>query len=257
MKSGIYRIAIGENFYFGSAINLKNREWTHRGELRAGKHANRFMQNAWNKHGEMVFQVIEFCNPEDLIGREQIYISQWFDDPRCMNLSPTAGNTLGVKHTKEARRNMAIAHAGHNQGISHPQFGKPRSAETREKLRIAQTGRKFTEETRSRHKAAMNHPGVKMRIAMAHIGRKQSPDWVKNRTAKTSGRLNGNARAVRLFLPNGDHAEYETVTAATKAIGVMHPSLLSWLQGTSKWPGSGRKKRGKYQHLNGLKGEYI
>lgn len=256
MKSGIYKIQIGANFYLGSAVNLKNRERQHRGELRAGKHANRFMQRAWDKHGEMQFDVVEFCKVADIINREQNHISRCFGNPKCMNLSPTAGNTLGVKHTEKARRNMSIAHKGKMAGADHPLFGKPRSAETRGKLSVALTGRKFTDETRVKHKAAMNHPGVKIRMAMAHIGRKQSAEWVEKRTSKTRGCLNGKARGVRLFFPNGENAEYETIAEAEKVIGTAHPSLSKWLNGKAKWPGCGHKKRGKYEHLNGLKGEY-
>lgn len=257
MKSGIYRIQIEENFYFGSAINLKNREWTHRGELRAGRHSNRWMQNAWNKHGIMHFEVIETCLPEELIEREQHHISHHFGSPRCMNLSPTAGSTLGVKHTEETRRNMSLAKIGKMAGFKHPLFGKARSMETKEKLRKAQLGKKFNEETAAKHKAAMNHPGVKIRMAMAHLGRKQSSEWIEKRASKMRGGDNPKSRSVELTLPCGSIKSFDCLTQAAESIEINRPTLNRWINGTKHWPGMGRRTWKSNAHLIGLTGRYL
>lgn len=257
MKSGIYRIQIGENFYFGSAINLKNREWTHRGELRAGRHSNRWMQNAWNKHGVMHFEVIETCDPERLIEREQHHISHHFDSPRCMNLSPTAGSTLGVKHTDEARRNMSLAHVGKMAGSKHPLFGKPRSTETKEKLRKARLGTKFSEDTATKHKAAMNRPEVKAKIGAIHLGRKQSLEWIENRMRHMRGGDNARARPLELALPSGELLNFRCSQEAAKAIRVNRPTLTRWLNGSKPWPGQGNHIWKSNAHLSGLTGRYL
>lgn len=254
-QSGIYRIQIGENFYFGSAINLKNREWRHRGELRQGKHRNRWMQSAWDKHGVMHFEVIEFCERDRLIEREQIQISQWFDHPRCMNLCPTAGSVLGIRFSDEARRNMSLAHIGKQRGINHPQFGKKKSPETIEKLR--RHGKPFSEERRRNHKAALNHPGVKLRMRMAKIGIKQTAEHIDKRSSKTRGANNWRARAVRLLLPDGTESVHDTVLMAAASLGVRHTALVRWINGTRPWPGEGAYLRNGVNHLKGLKGEYL
>ena len=110
----IYKITniITNDFYIGSAVNFKNRKWSHLCSLRKNKHKNQFVQNSWNKYGEdaFIFEIIEVVDKkENLITREQY----WID-----NLSPTfnfakiAGSPLGVKHTVKSKLNMSLAHIG-------------------------------------------------------------------------------------------------------------------------------------------------
>jgi group I intron endonuclease len=108
----IYKITnkITNDFYVGSAINFKNRKWSHTCSLKKNNHKNQFIQNSWNKYGEkaFVFEVLEVVDKkENLIIREQ----HWIDilSP-TFNLCKIAGNPLGVKHTDKSRKNMSLAH---------------------------------------------------------------------------------------------------------------------------------------------------
>lgn len=125
MKSGVYKITniVNNKIYIGSSYHIKDRISSHKGELRRNTHHSRYLQNAWNKYGEdrFVFETIVNCPVEELIITEQYLID--FYKP-AYNMSPTAGNCRGVKHTDETRRNMSIAHIGY----------KVRE-ETKEKLR--------------------------------------------------------------------------------------------------------------------------
>ena len=58
------------------------------------------------------------------------------------------GIPKGFKHTEEARRNMSI----NSSGPKNPNYGKPKSAETRAKLSASHTGKKrnFTPESRAK-----------------------------------------------------------------------------------------------------------
>jgi len=77
--SGIYCIInISNNKrYIGSSKNLYQRLLKHRSLLRGNKHDNRYLQNAWNKHKEDLFEffIIEFCNEDILELREQFFIN--------------------------------------------------------------------------------------------------------------------------------------------------------------------------------------
>ena len=107
---GIYKITntVTGKFYIGSAVNIKIRWAVHRSQLGANKHHNRHLQNSWNKHGEysFTFEVLECCEKERLIEREQFYID---NEKPAYNISPTAGNSLGVKRTDETKRKMSEA----------------------------------------------------------------------------------------------------------------------------------------------------
>lgn len=71
-----------------------------------GKGSNIMLQQAFKKYGLANFsiQIWEYCDKSLLIKREQYYIDLF--KPKY-NLSPTAGSSFGVKHTKEARKNMS------------------------------------------------------------------------------------------------------------------------------------------------------
>lgn len=145
MASGIYRIDLGnENFYIGSAVNLKRRENEHRSDLECGVHCNRFVQRCWNKHQIFVFTILEKCAPDDLIMREQFFLDQHFDEPKNVNLCQTAGSCLGIKRSNETKAKMAAARKGKTLSAEHRanisaawKFRAPASAETRAKQSAA------------------------------------------------------------------------------------------------------------------------
>jgi len=80
MGCGIYKITntLDNKVYIGSSLNLSNREYKHFWLLRKNIHDNVHLQNSYNKLGEnnFEFNVIEFCNPSELIEKENYYISK-------------------------------------------------------------------------------------------------------------------------------------------------------------------------------------
>lgn len=96
--SGIYQIRCipTGKIYIGSAVNLSLRwEW-HKSRLRRGIHPNAHLQNAWDRYGEVNFEVsvLEFVDRSNLLSTEQA----WIDKTRCVsrefgfNIYPTAGS---------------------------------------------------------------------------------------------------------------------------------------------------------------------
>jgi group I intron endonuclease len=149
--SGIYQIKNKKNnkVYIGSAVSLGQRFSVHTHCLRNDKHHNRHLQNAWNKYGEdsFLFEVLEKVeDKEKLVEREQ----HWIDirEPEY-NLSPTAGSTLGVKYSEEARKNVSNALKGKMAGEDNPFYGKKHSKKAREKMSAAWEGRVITDEWRA------------------------------------------------------------------------------------------------------------
>lgn len=124
-ESGVYKISniVNEKVYIGSACDLYRRSKEHLIMLTNNKHDNPYLQNAWNIHGKEHFnlEIIEFVpDRANLLNREQY----WMDITNCYNriygynISPTAGSTLGLKHSKEARRNNSLAKRGVFASIS-------------------------------------------------------------------------------------------------------------------------------------------
>lgn len=133
MASGIYRIRNihSGKCYVGSAVNIEARWRVHKHDLNHGAHHSVSLQRAWSKHGSVsfVFEVIETVDDTTLLlEREQYYLSSNFTPDgkqRGYNISPSAGNCKGVKHTPEMvqklkdreitpewRANMSKAHKG-------------------------------------------------------------------------------------------------------------------------------------------------
>lgn len=119
MKSAIYAIRniFNQKVYVGSAINYEDRWRRHEYSLRDGKHHSRHLQRSWNKYGKdnFVFEILEIVpEKEKLLETEQKWIDHHksFDREFGYNISPTAGSSLGVKHSKEMRERVSRAVKG-------------------------------------------------------------------------------------------------------------------------------------------------
>ena len=211
--SGIYRISIGPNkFYYGSAVNLYKRRLRHLESLKYKKHHNDFMQKAWDKYGELVFEVVEQCEKEELLNREQFYLDKWFSDKDNMNICPMAGSSLGYKHTPEAIKKMserviseetrakyrAYRHTDETRQIMSEKakmrevsqdtldrlatmnIGKKRSEETKAKISIGNKDKKLSNEAKNKisekAKGRQVSDETRKKMSIARTGHKHSPE---------------------------------------------------------------------------------
>lgn len=165
INSGIYCIInkINNHRYIGSAKDLKRRKSGHFRELRSNEHINIYLQRAYNKYGEanFEFQVIELVSDKSiLIEREQFwidYIISTFGRSNLYNICLIANSVIGLTWTlkKETLKKRK----------------KHRSKETKNKLRLANIGRKFSEEHRKK-------------LALAKLG-SNNPLYGKHHSEKT------------------------------------------------------------------------
>lgn len=173
-KNGIYMIenVVTKDSYIGSTRNLSHRKNQHFSLLRKGEHENRRLQNSFNIYGDacFVFAIIEEVESADkLIEREQY----WMDMLKpTFNILLTATNNsitrtaaleekykrhsiimTGKRASEETKRKMSESrkefykthkkivteeqkrHLSEiNTGERNPNWGKTRSAESREKV---------------------------------------------------------------------------------------------------------------------------
>jgi hypothetical protein len=105
--------------YIGSTRNCRSRMQYHINRLRAGKHHCSILQRAFNKHGEkaFVFEIIESCDVELLIIREQFHLDH--SQPEY-NINKVAGPAFrkGMKLTPEHRKKIGDAHRGKPKAYS-------------------------------------------------------------------------------------------------------------------------------------------
>lgn len=130
MKSGIYQISINSKTYIGSATNIYNRKHRHLHDLKNNKHCNGKLQNYFNKYGieNLLFEVIEVCDIESLLIREQYFIDS--KNP-FFNICKIAGNSKGVLHSEKTKKQFSKDRKGKQNSL-----GRVLSEETKTLISI-------------------------------------------------------------------------------------------------------------------------
>lgn len=132
--AGVYQIYNKETNkrYIGSSINIERRLKEHKRNLKANRHPNQHLQNAWNKYQEyLIFEALEYCEPDQCLKLEQEYIDYYNSANREFgyNIDPQAASA--GKHLSEETK----------QKISKAHTGKKIPPEIVEKVREANTGK--------------------------------------------------------------------------------------------------------------------
>lgn len=134
---GIYKITnkVDGKFYIGSTVDFNKRRATHRYELKANKHHNEYLQNAYNKYGieNFKFSILEIVeNEEELRSKEQYYIDSLDACNRKIgyNLNTNANGGGGAKGERNGWYGKGYLMSGERNHF----YGKKHSNETRKKL---------------------------------------------------------------------------------------------------------------------------
>ncbi len=149
-RSGIYLIksAVNDKIYIGSAINLCYRRSRHIYDLKNDIHANIHLQRHFNKYGDdLEFSVLEYCEKDKLIEREQYYIDTLKPE---FNICKIAGSCLGIKRSKETKKKISDSQKGEKSSW----YGRRHTEESKKKLSNAQKGKKQSETHRKNNSKA-------------------------------------------------------------------------------------------------------
>lgn len=144
-KSGIYKITneVNGKFYIGSSKDINQRIVEHKMMLNNNKHVNIILQRSWNKHGpeKFSFTVLEECQPEQCIEREQYYLD-------LLQPFKSVGYNIGKKayggdnftnnpKLDEIKEKIRLINLGHN----NPMFGKSHTNSAIQKQKERAKGR--------------------------------------------------------------------------------------------------------------------
>ncbi len=130
-------------FYYGQAVKLNHRFGCHKETMKKGKHKNRKVQSIFNKYGLPNFEVIEYCEIENLNEREQFYIDANYGKRGCCNLLPLATSARGYKHSDETKEKNRLSKIGVFDGEKNPFYGRKHTEETKAKISKMRTGKKY------------------------------------------------------------------------------------------------------------------
>jgi group I intron endonuclease len=191
---GVYKIThIGSGkSYIGISKNIHRRWIQHKSWVNT-KNRRSAIYAAMQKYGIDAFswQVIEQCDADSLEIREQHWIAVFDTFRNGYNL--TAGGEYNKEFSADTRKRMSEAQKGKKQsqetidkrtarGANHWTYGKPRSEETKEKIRKSLSGRK-------------QNPAVTAKISKSNTGKKMSPEAVeKSRIARTGMKFTEQAK---------------------------------------------------------------
>lgn len=169
MKNVIYKISTNVNnkIYIGSSKYFPSRKTQHLHNLRKGTHHSIILQNHVNKYGidVLLFEIIEHCNSDNLIQREQFYIDTL--NP-FFNIRKIAESNKGLKRTKEQIEKMKknrIYKKGYKNSKEH---------NLKIKESKAKSNYKHSEET-------------KAKISKGNKGKKRSEEFIENLSKRMDG----------------------------------------------------------------------
>lgn len=181
MNNVIYKIRniVNGHYYIGSTVDSRKRFWSHRKDLRTGKHVCVHLQRAWNKYGEdcFKFEIVEqLDSKESLFPAEQKWLDEHFGKEYCYNVAAHADAPMrdaspelraklaertkawlereghprqGYKLTDSEKEKISVARYGKTSGENHYRYGKTVSEEVRRKIGDAQRGVKKNSRTYS------------------------------------------------------------------------------------------------------------
>lgn len=111
---GVYQITcrVTGKRYIGSSQNIEARWSQHKTDLKAGRHINKHLQRAWNKHGCETFSwtILEHTASDKQLEVEQ----KWLDEerPEFNGTMNATSPMLGRKFTPEQRAKISAALKG-------------------------------------------------------------------------------------------------------------------------------------------------
>lgn len=155
----------GAAFYVGKGT--RRRAWS-------GSGRNQLWGRIAAKHGFDVKIIDEHISEGEALQRE-IELIALFKDMGVTLANMTGGGDGATHYDQLGPKNHMFGRTGER----HHLFGKPRSEETKEKLRAANLGKKYSEETR--RKVSENTPRY-------WLGKKMSPESRAKLSAATMGR---------------------------------------------------------------------
>ena len=98
---GIYKITnlLNNKFYIGSSCDIRARKYLHFSMLKNNKHHSPILQRVYDKYGKkyLLFEIIEECDIENLIEKEQYYLDTLKPEYNCCKI---AGRTDGIISSK-------------------------------------------------------------------------------------------------------------------------------------------------------------
>lgn len=195
-KPGIYCITclVDNKKYIGQTKSTTTRWRQHKCDLKAGRHKNHFLQQAFNLYGidNFKFSVLEECDIREIGDEREVYWIGHYNsaDKKCGYNIDYGGRATYVR-SEETRLNMSLSRKGKPSGRK----GMTHSEESKRKMSIANKGlvpwmkgKKHSDE--SNLKNSLSHtgkPSGRKGIALTKEAKKKISDSKKGQSPPNKG----------------------------------------------------------------------
>jgi group I intron endonuclease len=182
MKIGIYKITSPTGkIYIGQSVDIPERLSAYK-NLKCVNQPKIFAsisKHGWAKH---TFEVVQFCNREELNDLERHYISQLKSMDRDIGMNLQSGGNSKYEIAESTKQKLREHNLGKKlspetkRKIADGNRGKNVSEETRRNISKALTGKKMSEERKAKMKGRPYWPLTqdgRDRISKAHLGMKR------------------------------------------------------------------------------------
>lgn len=223
---GIYKIQniLNGKVYIGSSVHIMSRWSRHRSDLEKNRSTSIKLQLSYNKNGKdnFKFSIIEECSIDDLLIKEQFYIDLFDSYNKGYNSVKFAGHTLGFSPTQETRDKMRKTMLERNSFK-----GRKHSEETKELLRIINTGKKLSEE----HKRKISENSSRHYLGK-NLSKEHKENLSKSRILKYGTKV--------MCIETGEI--FGSYVEAGRKFGVSHAAIYQAIKNSSKSKGFTFKK---------------
>jgi group I intron endonuclease len=148
MSGGVYTIRIQgtEKFYIGRAVNFKARKTQHFWLLKNKNHHCKYLQNAFNKYGSLLFVEEQIENDK----RKRISLEQeWLDKFKRTGLLVNHHMKASFDDLSDVPWKKERIKIPHNKGKESPFKGIKRNPEIGRKISESKKGKKLTEKQKA------------------------------------------------------------------------------------------------------------
>lgn len=173
--SGAYKITNTDNgkVYIGASTNLRDRRQQHDYDLRHGRHSNKEMQADHDENPDAFrFDVIEFCDPENLTELERKYIAEYDSMNPNYGYNRESGGNKGKTVSDETKKIWSEHRSNGGAGMfgkHHTEETKKKMSENRRGIRISDEAIRRMAETKRGKKMSLE---ARMKMSAARKGRK-------------------------------------------------------------------------------------
>lgn len=225
IKLGIYKIISTikpDRFYIGSSNNLDRRIKKHLYELKIQKHHSSKMQRHVNKYGidDLKIEIIEYCELEKLIDREQFYLDTL---KPYFNTSTISVGCGGWKMTDEHKAILSKVHKG-----------RIKSEEERRKISEGNKGHITSEETKIKLRQLKHSEETKKKISIAHKGRKLLEEHRQKIIANRAKQIPPMLGKKKLVIDLQTGIFYNSINEAGDSVGISYSAMWTRISKNNK-----------------------